>query len=210
MGSYLDPDALDVLLAQPVMGILRGFDPKRTVELCELLWASGVDAVEVPIQDARSRASFLAAVDRARELGRSVGVGTVIDVHQVSWALTYGASFAVSPGFDPAISAAAAEAGLPLVPGVATASEIQAARAAGHRWLKAFPAAQLGAGWIAAQLAPFPEVRFVATGGIDTDNAAEFLDAGARVVALGSAIERPEVRDRLASLLASRKETRTP
>lgn len=210
MHPQSDRDALDVLLARPVMGILRGFDPDRTVELCELVWASGVDAVEVPIQDARSRASFLAAADRARGLGRSVGVGTVIDTQQVSWAVTAGASFAVSPGFDPAISAAAAEAGLPLVPGVATASEIQAARAAGHRWLKAFPAAQLGSGWITAQLAPFPDVRFVATGGIDADSAAEFLAAGARVVALGSAIERSEVRERIGSLLTSRKDPRTP
>ena len=78
--------------------------------------------------------------------------------------------------------------GLPVMPGVATSSEIQAARRLGLVWLKAFPVAQLGSAWVRAQLAPFPEARFVATGGVDADNAREFLDAGARVAAIGSAL----------------------
>ena len=57
----------------------------------------------------------------------------------------------------------------------------------GLTWLKAFPAAALGTGWISAMRGPFPDVRFVATGGIDSDNAAQFLAAGAGAVSLGSA-----------------------
>jgi 2-dehydro-3-deoxyphosphogluconate aldolase/(4S)-4-hydroxy-2-oxoglutarate aldolase len=67
--------------------------------------------------------------------------------------------------------------GLPHLPGVATPTEVQRAPAAGFGWLKAFPAAQLGAGWITAMHGPFPEARCVATGGIDLSNAAGFLSA---------------------------------
>jgi 2-keto-3-deoxy-6-phosphogluconate aldolase len=100
------------------------------------------------------------------------------------------------------VSARAARLGLPLIPGVASATDIQTARRSGHRWMKAFPASVLGPDWIRAQRGPFPDVSFVATGGIDADNAAEFLDAGARVVALGASLARPDVIDRIAPLLA--------
>lgn len=194
---------LDTLCSgQRVMGILRGFGPDETVRHCELLWAAGIDLVEVPIQDDRGREAFRAAAARAREVGRLLGVGTIIDPEQVDWALAEGAAFAVAPGIDPIVSARAAQLGLPLIPGVASATDIQTARRAGHRWMKAFPAAVLGSDWIRAQRGPFPDVSFVATGGIDADNAAEFLDAGASIVALGASLARPDVIDRIASLIA--------
>lgn len=184
-----------------VMGILRGLDPQHTVDLCEALWAAGVEIIEVPIQDASARTSFAAAAARARELGRPLGVGTVTTTEQVEWSLAHGAAFAVAPGFDADVSAHAARLGLPLIPGVATSTEIQAARRAGHRWLKAFPASMLGPDWIRAQLAPFPDAAFVATGGVDAANARAFLDAGARVVAWGASLARPDALDALAALL---------
>jgi|APMI01.1.fsa_nt_gi Entner-Doudoroff aldolase len=192
----------EVFQGTRVMGILRDFDEPMTMQLCEQLWRSGVRCVEIPIQTAAARAVFLATLSRARERGLPLGVGTVLDIEQLEWAHLNGAAFAVAPGFDPAISRRATQLGLPLIPGVATASEITAARAAGHRWLKAFPAAQLGADWIRSQLAPFPDVHFVATGGIDAANAESFLVAGCRVVAIGSAIASDDVRERIAALVA--------
>lgn len=200
MSDVLD----DMFAASPVMGILRGFDEPTTVHLCEQLWSSGVRSVEIPIQTPVARRVFLAVAERARarDRGLPLGVGTVLDLEQVEWAHANGAAFAVAPGFDPAVSRRADELGLALIPGVATASEITAARGAGHRWLKAFPASHLGPEWIRAQLAPFPDVHFVATGGIDADNAESFLSAGCRVVAIGSAIARDDVRERITALVA--------
>jgi len=83
---------------------------------------------------------------------------------------------------------------------VATASEVQSAQKFGLTWLKAFPASVLGADWLRAMSGPFPHVRFVATGGIAANNAAEFLDAGARVVAVGSALSDAAQLPRLAEL----------
>jgi 2-dehydro-3-deoxyphosphogluconate aldolase/(4S)-4-hydroxy-2-oxoglutarate aldolase len=177
---------------QPVMAILRGLSPARTVAMCERAWQSGIGVVEVPIQDRSGVAAFAAAREAADRAGRPLGVGSVVEPSQVATARDGGADFAVSPGFDREIVLECLRAGLPVLPGVATASEIQAAGLLGLRWLKAFPAAQLTPSWIAAQLGPFPQVRFVATGGIDGTNAQEFLDAGARVVAVGGALADPE------------------
>ena len=89
------------------------------------------------------------------------------------------------------------------LPGVATPTEIQAAVAAGLTWLKAFPAAQLGTAWFTAMAGPFPQEKFVATGGMDANNAGDFLAAGVRCVAVGSALADPTQLDRLSLLLGS-------
>jgi 2-dehydro-3-deoxyphosphogluconate aldolase/(4S)-4-hydroxy-2-oxoglutarate aldolase len=99
------------------------------------------------------------------------------------------------------VLAASLTAGLPHLPGVGTASEVQRARAAGCRWQKAFPAKPLGAGWISALHGPFPDVRFVATGGLTVADVQPFLTAGASVVALGAALADPAQLDAISHLL---------
>lgn len=185
---------------QPVMAILRGLPPDQTVDLCRRAWDIGVDAVEVPVQSPDALPSLQAALAAGRERGRPVGAGTVVTPEQARSVHEAGAAFTVAPGYDPQVAAECAALDLPHLPGVATSSEINHALRTGHTWLKAFPAAQLGAGWIRAQLAPFPTVRFVATGGVDADNAVDFLNAGCRVVAVGSALQDPRQLDLLARL----------
>jgi 2-dehydro-3-deoxyphosphogluconate aldolase / (4S)-4-hydroxy-2-oxoglutarate aldolase len=90
-------------------------------------------------------------------------------------------------GLDERVAEASAGRGLPHLPGVATATEVQRALGLGLRWQKAFPALTLGTGWFGAMRGPFRNVKFVATGGITTGNATAFFGAGARAVALGSA-----------------------
>ncbi|WP_049572349.1 bifunctional 4-hydroxy-2-oxoglutarate aldolase/2-dehydro-3-deoxy-phosphogluconate aldolase [Streptomyces sp. SBT349] len=185
----------------PVMGIFRGYDPDRTVAMCERAWDLGIEVVEVPVQDPSAVPSLRAAVAAARARGKTVGAGTVTSVEQVAEVAREGAAFSVAPGFLPEVVEACREHGLPHLPGVATATEVTRARALGLTWLKAFPATQLGAGWIRSQLGPFPGVRFVATGGLDARNAPDFLAAGCRAVAVGSALEDPEQLPLLAELM---------
>lgn len=105
-----------------------------------------------------------------------VGAGTVVEPDQVDAARSAGAAFVVSPGFDPDVVGRAAALGLPAVPGVATATEVQRARRAGHRLLKLFPAGALGGTALLAGLAgPFPDVQFVPTGGIAEADLGEYL-----------------------------------
>jgi 2-dehydro-3-deoxyphosphogluconate aldolase/(4S)-4-hydroxy-2-oxoglutarate aldolase len=176
---------------QRVMAILRGLPPDDTVALCERAWQAGIAVVEVPIQDPGAINSLRAAVKAGQGRGRIVGAGTVVTVDQVDEAQRAGAAFTVAPGLDEEVANASLRAGLAHLPGVATPSEVQRATSLGFQWMKAFPAAQLSPGWIRAILAPFPTASFVATGGIDADNAAAFLSAGARVVAVGSALVDP-------------------
>jgi len=180
------------LARNPVLGIFRGLDPQATVDMCVRAWDFGVELVEVPVQTPDAMPSLRAAVEAAAERGRSVGAGTVTTVDQLAAVREIGAEFTVAPGLHPEVVTESQRLGLPHLPGVATATEIAAALAQGCAWLKAFPAKQLGPGWITAQLAPFPSVSFVATGGIDARNAGEFLAAGCRGVAVGSALANPD------------------
>ncbi len=190
----------ELLAGETVVVILRGQPPERTLELAEAVWDAGAGIIEVPIQDpvALTALEVTAAAGRAR--GRVVGAGTVLTPGQVQRARAAGAAFTVAPGFSADGLAASIGAGLPHLPGVATATEVQQAVAAGCQWLKAFPASALGPGWFREMRGPFPGVRFVATGGITAQTVGEFLAAGARAVGVGSAATRP---GGLAELLAA-------
>ncbi|SIT68529.1 bifunctional 4-hydroxy-2-oxoglutarate aldolase/2-dehydro-3-deoxy-phosphogluconate aldolase [Microbacterium sp. RU33B] len=188
----------------PLMAILRGMGVERSVALASTAWDLGLDHVEVPLQTEEDERALREVVRLGAERGKVVGAGTILRVEQVAAAQAAGAAYLVAPGLDPAVVRAAQEAGIPILPGVATPSEVQLAVSLGLTWLKAFPASWLGSGWFRLVRGPFPEVRFVATGGMDAANAAEFLDAGVRVVAVGSALEDAAQLEKLAALLASR------
>ncbi|RLP88319.1 2-dehydro-3-deoxyphosphogluconate aldolase [Micromonospora sp. BL4] len=185
-----------------VMAILRGLPVAETVRLAGRAWDLGIDVVEVPVATADAVPALRAAVEAGGERGRVVGAGTVLGVEQVAAAADAGAAFTVAPGLDLAVADAAAARGLPHLPGVATPTEAQQALRHGLTWLKAFPAIALGPAWFRAVAGPLPQLRFVATGGLDAGNAGAFLDAGVRVVAVGSALADPDQLDRLSELVA--------
>ena len=184
-----------------VMAIFRGYGVPRTLELAERAWSAGIKLVEVPIQSPGDLEALEATAVLGGASGRLVGAGTVTTRSQVEQAKRYGAAFVVSPGLDTSIVAQSLAAGLPALPGVSTASELQVALGLGLRWVKVFPAAVLGASWFRILRGPFPEVRFVATGGLTAASAPEFLAAGVRVVAVGSAVENDAELTALAGIL---------
>jgi 2-dehydro-3-deoxyphosphogluconate aldolase / (4S)-4-hydroxy-2-oxoglutarate aldolase len=186
---------------QRVMAILRGLPPDETVALAGRLWDAGVTVLEVPIGTPDAVESLRAAAGAGADRGLRVGAGTVTTPAQVAAAASAGAVYTVAPGLDPTVLAASLAAGLPHLPGVGTASEVQRARAAGCVWQKAFPAKPLGAGWISALHGPFPDVKFVATGGLKVADVRPFLAAGAQVVALGAALADPQQVHEIADLL---------
>ena len=203
--TQISNKSLDQLFdGQPLMAILRGFGAERSVALARTAWALGIDSVEVPIQSERDIEALRAVVAAGKQLGKSVGAGTVVTLEHVRQAADAGAAFTVSPGFDLDVVRASFEASMPPLPGVATATEVQTAQSAGLTWVKAFPASILGTSWFGAMAGPFPAMRFVATGGMDASNAGDYLKAGARVVAVGSALADETQLPRLAELLAAR------
>lgn len=186
----------------PIMAILRGTGVERSVQLARTAWELGIEAVEVTLQSPEDRDALAAVVAEGHERGKHVGAGTIVDAAGVRMAADAGAAFTVSPGLDLSVVRESERAGMPSLPGVATPTEVQTARAAGVRWLKAFPACALGPDWFTALRGPFPDVSFVATGGMSASNASRFLDAGVRVIAVGSALADPRELSALARLIA--------
>jgi 2-dehydro-3-deoxyphosphogluconate aldolase/(4S)-4-hydroxy-2-oxoglutarate aldolase len=158
---------------------------RRAVPLALALASAGLPLMEVTM---RTPAALEAIAEISAALPDFlVGAGTVLSRSQLDGAVSAGAHFGVSPGFHTEISAAASMSGLPFIPGATTATEILAASAAGHRYLKFFPAETSGgAPAIAALAAPFAElgIRFMPTGGIRPGNAQTYLDIPA-VFAIG-------------------------
>jgi 2-dehydro-3-deoxyphosphogluconate aldolase/(4S)-4-hydroxy-2-oxoglutarate aldolase len=117
------------------------------------------------------------AIDRMRSEApqMTVGAGTVLTLEQADQAVTAGAHFLVSPALDAALVDWCKERAIPIIPGVATSSEVNAAWQRGLGTLKLFPAEQLGGvALLRALRGPFPEVRFVPTGGITPRNLGDY------------------------------------
>jgi len=125
--------------------------------------------------------------DLARDLpGLLVGAGTIFDVHTARCCVEAGARFVSSPGLDLTIVEFARKAGVLAMPGALTPTEVTAAWQSGADLIKVFPCAQVGgASYIRALKAPFPDVPFVAAGGVNLQTAAEFFAAGAAAIGVG-------------------------
>lgn len=117
-----------------------------------------------------------------------LGAGTVLDTDQAARALDAGAQFLVAPGFDADVVAAAKRAGALAMPGAFTPTEIVTAWRAGADIVKLFPARVGGPKYLADVIAPLDQIPILPTGGVDENNAADFVKAGAAAVALGSSI----------------------
>jgi 2-dehydro-3-deoxyphosphogluconate aldolase/(4S)-4-hydroxy-2-oxoglutarate aldolase len=121
-----------------------------------------------------------------------VGAGTVLDLETARACLAAGAMFITSPGLDLEIVEFAVKAGVVVMPGVLTPSEIIAAVKAGADFVKIFPCAQVGGvDYLHALKAPFPHVSFIAAGGVNQQTAGKYLAAGASAVGIGADLVPP-------------------
>ena len=166
--------ALQVMQDAPVIPVIVLNDLAHAVPMARALVAGGVRMLEVTLRTPVALACLEAI---ARDVPQAVvGAGTVRSAADAQAAAMAGARFVVSPGYTHAIGQACRDAGLPLLPGVATGSEILMCQADGLTELKFFPALQAGGlAMLKAWGGPFGDVRFCPTGGISTANAAEFL-----------------------------------
>ena len=164
---------LDIMRSARVIPVIAIDDPEHAVPLARALVAGGICVLEVTLRTVHGLAAIRAMAEVA---GAIVGVGTLTQAAEFTAARDAGAVFGVSPGLTPALIEAARKSGLPLLPGVMTPSEVLAAREAGFRELKLFPAMQAGGvGMLGAIGGPLPDVTFCPTGGISIDTAAQFL-----------------------------------
>ena len=148
-------------------------DAGAATELVGALADGGIRCAEITL---RTRAALDAIAAVADIPGFTVGAGTVLTIDDLERVVDLGARFIVSPGFDDALVQRANDLGVGILPGAATATEVQHAVARGVEVVKFFPAGQLGGlRTIDALAAPFPGIGFVPSGGVTVDNAAEYL-----------------------------------
>ncbi|WP_253259231.1 bifunctional 4-hydroxy-2-oxoglutarate aldolase/2-dehydro-3-deoxy-phosphogluconate aldolase [Subtercola boreus] len=156
----------------------------RTAELVSALLAGGIGCAEIAL---RTPGALLAIESAARIPGFRIGAGTVLSAEDVDRAVDAGAQFVVSPGLDDEVIERCAHHGVPLVPGVATATEVQRALRSGLEYLKFFPAEASGGRAAIEQLAgPFPSVQFLPSGGVSRENVASYASSDAVFAVSGS------------------------
>jgi 2-dehydro-3-deoxyphosphogluconate aldolase/(4S)-4-hydroxy-2-oxoglutarate aldolase len=167
-------NTLELASHGPVIPVIVIDDVRHAVPMARALVAGGVRVLEVTLRTAAGLAAIEAI---ARDVPEAiVGAGTVRSAADARAAHAAGSRFAVSPGYTAAVGQACRDLGLPLLPGVATASEVMAAQDDGLSFLKFFPATAAGGlPMLKALGGPFPDVVFCPTGGITVDTAAQFL-----------------------------------
>lgn len=158
-------------------------DAKDAVSTAKALLSGGISVMEITLRTAAALDSIRNVAAQCPDM--TVGVGTVLDVEQAKQAVEAGAKFIVSPGFDEETVKWCLEKEIDVTPGCVTPTEIMAARKLGLRVVKFFPANVYGGLKAITNLAaPFTDMQFIPTGGVNTENIAEFV-ANPAIFAVG-------------------------
>ena len=167
-----------------IIPALRVHSPEDALFAAEAVAAGGIPIVEVTI-------TVPNAIEVIRRLAENPeiiqGAGTVLDLGWARRCVDAGAQFLTSPGFDPRIVEFATHEGVVVFPGAATPTEVMNAAKAGADFIKVYPCGQLGgANYIRTLRRPFPELRFIAAGGVTQTTAADYIWAGAAALGIGT------------------------
>jgi 2-dehydro-3-deoxyphosphogluconate aldolase/(4S)-4-hydroxy-2-oxoglutarate aldolase len=182
---------LDELCARRIVPVVVIDELESALPLARALVDGGLPVAEVTFRTAIAAVAMRLIADETDLL---VGAGTVVRPEQVDLAFDAGARFIVTPGFSPAVAERCRELWIPVIPGVATATEVINAVDHGLDLLKLFPAeASGGVPLLRALRGPFPEVRFVPTGGISAANAPDYLAVPSVAAVGGSWMVAPEL-----------------
>jgi len=181
---------LEIMRASPVIPVIAIDKFEHAVPLARALVAGGIRVLEITLRTEHGLPAIRAIAESVPDA--IVGVGTLTSTEEFTASRDAGAVFGVSPGLTPALIEAAKRSGLPLLPGVMTPSEVMAAREAGFRQLKLFPAVPAGGvGMLNGIAGPLSDVSFCPTGGITQETAPQFL-ACKNVVCVGGSWLTPK------------------
>lgn len=187
--------ALQVMQDASVIPVIVLNDVAHAVPMAKALVAGGIRMLEITLRTPQALDSMRAIAAEVPEA--VVGAGTIRSVADAKAALAAGARFGVSPGYTTSIGKACQDIGLPLLPGVATGSEIMQAQEDGYTELKFFPAMQAGGpNLLKAWAGPFADIKFCPTGGVSLENAPTLLALPNVVVVGGSWLTPADVMAR--------------
>ena len=150
-------------------------DEKETIEILSKLREGGINCAEITFRTACAKEAIAIGTKAFEDM--NIGAGTVINAEQAKSAVQAGAKFIVSPGFSDEVARYCTDEKIPYYPGCVTPTEIMRALSCGLNVVKFFPAGVYGGlKAMKALSAPFPQVRFIPTGGVDLSNLKEYLD----------------------------------
>lgn len=187
--------SLQVMLDMPVIPVIVLNDVAHAVPMAKALVAGGIRMLEITLRTSVALECMRAIADQVPEA--VVGAGTIRSAADAKAALAAGARFGVSPGYTSTVGKTCQDIGLPLLPGIATGSEIMTAQEDGYTELKFFPAMQAGGpNLLKAWAGPFTDIKFCPTGGVSPENAPQLLALPNVVVVGGSWLTPADVMAR--------------
>lgn len=181
---------INLILEEKIIAIVRGAEPEQCKAVAKALYAGGIRLMEITYDQKRpeswqATANAIGALAREYEGRMFVGAGTVTCTELVELTAKAGGAFIISPDTDVEVIRKTRELGLVSMPGAMTPSEIKIAHNAGADFVKLFPVGNLGASYLKAVKAPLSHIKIMAVGGVNEDNAAEFIKAGAVGLGVG-------------------------
>ena len=194
-------NALKIIAETGLVAILRGFGHNESLKAAEALVRGGVKALEVTYNTPGAEAVLKELV---KEFGQEavVGAGTVMTTENLRSAIDSGASFILAPNFEESIVKETIAAGLLAIPGAFTATEVAAAHRSGAGMIKIFPVSSVGPQYIKDLRGPLNNIPLMPVGGVDLQNAADFIRAGSAALGVGGSLLKKELvaENRLAEL----------
>jgi 2-dehydro-3-deoxyphosphogluconate aldolase / (4S)-4-hydroxy-2-oxoglutarate aldolase len=178
---------LQRVLDRTIVAVIRSESPDLLVDVAEALLSGGVEVMEVTFTVPRATRVIEKVADK---LGSRVllGAGTVLDPETARAAFLAGAEFIVSPAVNASVIQMCRRYSKLCMPGAFTPTEVVAAWEAGADIVKIFPSDLVGPKYLRLLHGPLPHVRLMPTGGVNLDTAAEFLEAGACALGVGSSL----------------------
>ncbi len=183
----------NVIESEKIIVIVRGIDSDKLLPLAEAMYEGGIRLLEITYS-ADGKVSDEQTAKNIEMLAKNlsgkmyIGAGTVLNERQVELTAKAGGKFIISPDTDCAVIKKTKELGLISMPGAVTPSEIKQCHLAGADYIKIFPAVNLGPEYIKAVRAPLCNVKYLAVGGINTDNIKDYLSVGVSGFGIGGNI----------------------
>lgn len=179
---------LEKMTDSGVVAVIRGSKPENIIEIGKALKKGGVYSLEITVETPKAMSIIEKAAEALEDEGVIVGAGTVLDPETARAAILSGAKFVFSPTFNAETIKMTKRYGALSIPGAMTPTEILSAYEHGADVIKVFPANVLGPAYIKGIKGPLPHIPVMSTGGINIDNAGDYIKAGAIGIGAGSTL----------------------
>lgn len=202
-------EIISQLLTQKLVVVIRGNTEEEAYEASKACIAGGITAIEIAYSNNKaSQVIEHLTNDYINSKNVIVGAGTVLDAVTARMAILAGAKFIVSPAFSAETAKICNLYAIPYLPGCMTLTEITTALEYGCELVKLFPGGTIGQDFISSIKAPLPQVQVMVTGGVNSENAKEWLQAGASAIGIGGEFNKLALEGRFQDITIKASEFR--